>query len=245
MLLLKSLRSEMHRHYPVEIYIGLDEEFEINFGDGWNECRAVVIDSNQSHQIVGGRGCIALFLLDPNLYNLNKIQNGIFNDREYFKPDTKLIFSSVEKINRFRTRLCTCSDAKDLTDELVYSLFNINSGNKKIDSRIKRLLSILNDIPEKKISSRELARLAGLSESRLAHLFKKETGTPIRRYLLWLRLREAIKIILKGESFTTAAHESGFSDSAHLSRTYKEMFGICPSDLLKSYQSIELISSFE
>lgn len=63
---------------------------------------------------------------------------------------------------------------------------------------------MLEDIPGKKISSQELAHLVNLSENRLAHLFKEQTGTPIRRYLLWLKLREAIKIILQGESFTTA-----------------------------------------
>lgn len=233
MLLLKALRSEMHRHYPVEIYIGLDDDFEINFGDGWNECRAVVIDSNQPHQLVGGGGCLALFLLDPNFYNLNKIQKEIFSDKKYFEPDSDLIFSLIEKINRYKAYPRTCSDAKNLTAELVFSLFNLDSYNKEIDLRIKILLNILEDIPEKKISSQELAQSVSLSESRLAHLFKEQTGTPIRRYLLWLRLREAIKIILKGESFTTAAHESGFSDSAHLSRTYRQMFGISPSNLVK------------
>lgn len=234
----------MHSHYPVEVYIGLDDDFEINLGDGWDECRAMVIDSNQPHQLVGGKGCVALFLLDPNFYSLNKVQKELFSHDGYFKPDKKLTISLVEKINRFRSYHRTCTDAKKLTDELVFSLLNLDSYNKELDLRIKILLNKLEDIPQKKISSKELAKSVGLSESRLAHLFKEQTGTPIRRYLLWLRLREAIRLILKGQSFTIAAHESGFSDSAHLSRTYRKMFGISPSDLLKSYQSIEVIFSF-
>lgn len=243
-LLLEAIKSEMHRHYPIEVYIGLDDNFEINFGDEMNECRAMVIDSNQQHQIIKSSGCLALFLLDPNIYRLIRIQKEILSDKKYFIPDSNLVFSLIEKINKFRAYPRTCNDAKNLTDELLFSLFNIDFYNKKIDPRIKTLMNILEDIPEKKIYSKELAQLVDLSESRLAHLFKEQTGTSIRRYLVWLKLKQAIRIILKGESFTTAAHESGFSDSSHLSRTYKQMFGITPSSLLKSCQSIEVNFSF-
>lgn len=240
MLLLKDLKSEIHKHFPIEIYIGLDADFEINFGDGWSKCRAVVIDSNQPHQLVGGRGCVAFFLLDPIICNLNKVQSDIFSDRKYYVPDRDTVFSLIERINEFKLYPRVTNDAKNLTDEVVFTFFNYRSCNKEMDSRIEKVLNVLDDIPEKKTSSLELAQLVNLSESRLAHLFKSETGTPIRRYLLWLRLRKAIKIILRGQSFTTAAHESGFSDSAHLSRTYRQMFGISPSDLLKPYQAIEI-----
>ena len=36
----------------------------------------------------------------------------------------------------------------------------------------------------------------------------------------------ADKLVAKGKSLTTAAHEAGFADSAHFSRTFKRMFGI-------------------
>ena len=36
---------------------------------------------------------------------------------------------------------------------------------------------------------------------------------------------------MNGASWTGAAHEAGFADSAHLTRTFVRMFGINPADL--------------
>ena len=37
---------------------------------------------------------------------------------------------------------------------------------------------------------------------------------------------------MQGGSWTESAHEAGFADSAHLSRTFKRMFGMNPATLV-------------
>jgi AraC-like DNA-binding protein len=54
----------------------------------------------------------------------------------------------------------------------------------------------------------------------------EETGLPFRTYVLWLRLIRAADAHAGGLSLTEAAQDAGFADSAHLSRTFKRMFGI-------------------
>ena len=71
--------------------------------------------------------------------------------------------------------------------------------------------------------------MACLSESRFSHLFTKETGLPFRTYVLWRRLMQAVERRAAGATLTEAAHQAGFSDSAHFSRTFLRMFGI-PAD---------------
>ena len=240
-LFLNSLCSEMHSHYPAEIYTGLNNNFKINFGYGWIKCRAVLIDSNIPHRVDGNGGLTALLLISPILFKIYKLQKSRFNNLGYYILNNNAALSIIEKMNRFGKSICTFEDVKNLTDEIFALLFNLDSMDKNIDLRIKTALNILEDIPEKRMSSQELARSIHLSESRLAHLFKDNTGVPIRKYLLWAKLRQASKLMLEGESFTTAAHESGFSDSAHLSRTYRQTFGISPSSVLKSYKSTMII----
>jgi AraC-like DNA-binding protein len=58
-----------------------------------------------------------------------------------------------------------------------------------------------------------------------------ETGVSFRAYLLWLRLECALAAYVRGTSLTDAAHAGGFADSAHLSRTFKRMFGITPASV--------------
>ncbi len=81
------------------------------------------------------------------------------------------------------------------------------------------------------VGGTELAARVGISASRLTHLFTEQVGIPLRRYVLWLRLRIAITRVQAGDDLTGAAHGAGFADSAHLSRTTREMFGLAPSVL--------------
>lgn len=79
------------------------------------------------------------------------------------------------------------------------------------------------------IRLRDIAREVHISESRLAHVFSSEIGLPFRPYLLWLRLQRAVELIAAGHSLTAVAHGAGFSDSAHLTRVCRRMFGGPPS----------------
>lgn len=85
----------------------------------------------------------------------------------------------------------------------------------------------------KEINLEAIASKVYLSESRFAHLFKEQTGIPFRRYVLWCRMQAALKAVMQGQSFTQGAYEGGFADVAHLSRTFTEMFGVSPSEVLK------------
>ena len=44
-------------------------------------------------------------------------------------------------------------------------------------------------------------------------------------------LGDAVERMADGASLTEAAHEAGFADSAHFSRTFRRMFGLAPSSL--------------
>ncbi|MDP3713737.1 MAG: AraC family transcriptional regulator [Mycobacteriales bacterium] len=75
----------------------------------------------------------------------------------------------------------------------------------------------------------DAAAAAHVSPSRLTHSFTEETGIPFRRYVLWARLRRAVQEVGGGANLTEAAVRAGFSDSAHLSRTFRANFGLPPS----------------
>jgi AraC-like DNA-binding protein len=74
-----------------------------------------------------------------------------------------------------------------------------------------------------------LAEALGISASRLRHMFKEQTGLPISRYILWMRLRRALLKALEGATMAESAQEAGFSDAAHFTRTCRQMFGLPPT----------------
>jgi len=104
------------------------------------------------------------------------------------------------------------------------------------DPRIARLLEKLNACPRGQClkptgwKAADVAAELALSEGRFLHLFKQELGLPWRPFLLWYRLLCAIQAMLQGNSATEAAYLAGFSDSAHLSRTFRNLFGLSIRD---------------
>ncbi len=102
------------------------------------------------------------------------------------------------------------------------------TSGRPLDPRITAAVRALRSAGGSYPTSRDLARTVGLSASRLRHLFAEQIGMSFRRYTLWLRLNAVLDELLEGASLTTGAHAAGFADSAHLSRTFRRMFGIVP-----------------
>lgn len=100
------------------------------------------------------------------------------------------------------------------------------------DARIARVVRAIERRPEAFGRLQDAATLACLSPSRFRARFDAELGLPFRRYRLWRRLAAVMRTIAAGGSLTEAAHAAGFSSSAHLSSTFKRMFGLAASDLL-------------
>ena len=74
-----------------------------------------------------------------------------------------------------------------------------------------------------------LSREAGLSPRQMRDAFARDVGLSMRAYLRWKRLRRAIDAVERGASLSDAAIAAGFADSAHLSRVFREQFGMTPT----------------
>lgn len=98
-----------------------------------------------------------------------------------------------------------------------------------VAQRVKKELPLTSSVAE-------LASDVGLSADRLSHLFSDKLGISIKSYFLWSRMRRAVDLISRGESLVTVAHDAGFSDSAHLTRTIKHFFGFTPTFIVKGME---------
>ena len=104
-----------------------------------------------------------------------------------------------------------------------------------VHPRVRKLLRLLRERPPRSnVSLDALAELAGLSPSRLMHAFTASIGLPLRPYLAWLRVQRAAGAIVAGVPLGQAALAAGFADNAHMSRTFKRMLGVTPSELRAS-----------
>jgi len=79
------------------------------------------------------------------------------------------------------------------------------------------------------IPTAALAEMIGLTESHFIRAFHLEFGLPPHAYHLRLRLARAVELLSYGLSVATVANECGFADQSHLSRKFKEVYGLTPS----------------
>ncbi|WP_228815646.1 AraC family transcriptional regulator [Nocardia puris] len=81
-------------------------------------------------------------------------------------------------------------------------------------------------------SLNDLATNIGISASRLSHIFSAQVGLPYAAWRRWIRLQLGFTVVRDGGTLTQAAHTAGFSDSAHLTRTCRDLIGISPTEAL-------------
>ncbi|KTT22158.1 AraC family transcriptional regulator [Pseudacidovorax intermedius] len=105
-----------------------------------------------------------------------------------------------------------------------------SSPERPLDPRISRVAAAIRRDPQA-APLPALAALAGLSADRLTHLFREQAGLSVTRYALWAKIRRAIQQMREGAPLTQVALAGGFSDSAHMSRTFQSCFGLAPSFL--------------
>ena len=237
-----SFETSSHRHHAVQCCIALTGKLEIRWEglEQWEECTAAVIGANVRHSMRCLNGLVCLIYLEKSSSLFKTILEYQYQNTELQKQQPALLLTEPFPADLKRMLLDSrrSSTEPKMTDHLKTECLKFFGGyisSKDIaDPRIVKLLNLLNAQPRHSFSGHTLAQKINLSQSRMQHLFKQQLGLPIRRYMLWLKLRCALKLAFDGQSLTESAHSVGFSDSAHFSRVFKLTFGISPSLLLKS-----------
>jgi AraC-like DNA-binding protein len=118
------------------------------------------------------------------------------------------------------------------TDAILQALGAEPTPRRRVHPRVRKLLRHLSALPASADTSLEaLATEVGLSPGRLMHVFTESVGIPLRPYLGWLRLQRAAAAIVSGVPLSQAAAMAGFVDAAHMTRSFRAMFGATPSSL--------------
>jgi AraC family transcriptional regulator, arabinose operon regulatory protein len=100
---------------------------------------------------------------------------------------------------------------------------------RSLDSRVQQVLDILASDPNGRHDIHEFARAVMLSPSRLAHLFKHETGETISNTLLEQRMRRAALLLEATDlSIGAVAEQLGYSSLYYFSRQFHYHFGVSP-----------------
>lgn len=126
-------------------------------------------------------------------------------------------------------------------DSLVLAVFhdvlrskgfaNDESGIRPLPLRLlRRATEYMRENLASRIELSELTALTGLSQSHFSRSFKAATGLPPYRWHLNARIERAQSLLLETEAtLVQVALATGFADQAHMTRVFRKVIGMTPS----------------
>ena len=223
--------NDFHQHGAPVFLSSLGGPFGLRLPGGpWRACEAAMIPAGRLHELHLGGDPLAVFYVEPDVAGAGELAPLLSDAQE---TDGALLGRSrvIPLMRELYEDRASLGWADAALDDLI--AFSAPRARRSIDPRASRAAAALAAAAEDRVSVPDLARLCGLSTSRLQHLFAAEIGVPIRRYRSWRRMRAAIAEIVAGASFTHAAHAAGFADQAHFAHDFRRTFGAAASRSLR------------
>lgn len=228
-----------HRLGAAAFVVALEGTFSIleSETDTWRECRTALVPPGVVHENRYGGINSAVLHIEPESIDYMNLSGSMPNG------DWQIMYDHIDEdrmIDLMRTmheQSLSTEEGHKIMQQVVYGVGYDYPTEEKIDPRIRKVLEMIKAEPSASYSMEVLAEVVNLSPTRFIHLFKEQTGVPIRRFRQWVRMKTVITYVAHGKSLTEAALDAGFTDSAHFSRAFKNMFGITPSSVFNRSQT--------
>jgi AraC-like DNA-binding protein len=228
----KDIVSDFHKHYALTVILSFKKTFKLNTSDGYQDnFQFALIQKNIDFSI---ETCkeehVAFIHIVP--YSAEGIRL-----TDSTQPIKKLnSIKSQQSLSLIKDWYYSDCNTQVTVENILHSISLIPDTcceKQEFDKRILRALRLIMEREDEKLHVDTISKMVNLSVSHFNRLFKKETDLTFRRFVLHSKLIKSISAIHENNSLTKASFIGGFSDQPHLTRTFKENFGIKPSELLK------------
>jgi AraC family transcriptional regulator of arabinose operon len=124
-----------------------------------------------------------------------------------------------------------CDFALNALERALLWLDSASPGPARIDEPVQEALLFISRHLDRRLTVRDIADAVHLSPSRLAHVFKQQTGTSPARFVEQRRMERA-QVLLGSSSLSVGAVSEaiGFSSQFHFAARFKTCTGMSPSD---------------
>jgi AraC-like DNA-binding protein len=216
--------NKLHRHWAVQLTIGLDGPFGVDSRHGQHRAEVALIGTDTPHRLLDGN--VVSLYIDP----ASSLATALLSCAI---PQQGLVLLNF---NDLQPGLAKAASDSNLNTLFSYVHSRIRKPASNDHGRMDRILAQIKQSVQTghEMSRTDLAAVANLSPTRFSHWFKEHTGIPLRSYKKWLKLMLGIEAMLAGASPVEAALMAGFSDQAHFSRSFTSAFGLSASSALSA-----------
>jgi len=230
--------SRMHRHNAISlIFSKIPFSLRIENGD-WHNSQATVINSNIMHEVRYPDEPLVSCKIVPLRKRCLQLQDFVLHGQASCELSYEKVAGFVEQVSGCDAQPSHNAKVFHACEQLFDTLTGLKNANNTLDRRIISVMNYIQKNLHQHISACELAEFIFLSEDRFLHLFKEQVGIPLRQYIIYQRTMYASNALMNGQPVCQAAQLAGFSDCAHFTRTFLEISGLKPSEILKYRDNI-------
>jgi AraC family transcriptional regulator len=224
--------ADFHAHHAIQVSLPFPgSRLKLRLPDAeWKTYDAAIVAAQQRHEFDARGQMIAQLFVEPESRDGWALQMQYRNSGVATLPAGTFAAPLAALTDAYAARAgeAVLMSAAQAT---IAALSRAAPAAAPLDERIARAVELVRARLEGAVTLTAIAAAIHLSPERFRHLFIEQTGVRFRAYVLWARLERALAAQVAGASLTDAAHAGGFSDSAHLSRTFRKMFGITPASI--------------
>lgn len=224
--------TEIHKHWMLQLFMCLNSEVQVNINEYIIQAHCIVIDSNIKHSIYVNNNVYYTMLIEPATDIAFNIRNQYIDK---FKGYGIIDISDLEMMHFSSILSETATDEyQKFMRSFVSKIVIANNSKQILDERVEKVIKILEQCDYLDILINELAQEVNISESRLSHLFKKETKIPLKGYILMKKWKKAYKYMFEHGNITMAALEAGFDSPSHFANANKKLTGMTANFTIKN-----------
>ncbi len=100
---------------------------------------------------------------------------------------------------------------------------------------MKRVMEVVNkNLSNSEFDVEQMAKEIGISRTHLHRKLKELTGFPSAKFVQNIRMQQAMKLLKeKKNNVSQIAYSVGFSSQTHFSTTFKQYYGVSPTEFIK------------
>ena len=224
--------TDIHVHHTIQVTLSLEgsvPQFRTALGE-WVDYQASIIAAHQPHAFQASGNLIALIFAEPES-RAGRALRARYPDG-IARLDADNLRQPMQALAAAYRQGQADEALADIARGVIGQLAQLAPAPPRtLDQRIERAIAAMRERLGDAVAMADIAHAVHLSPERFRHLFLQETGVRFRPYLLWLRLEVALGAYAAGRNLTEASHAGGFADSAHLSRTFRRMYGVPAIDV--------------